>query len=146
MSRIGYRTLCLAVAPLVLLPAIMLAVNLAMNPPGELLRHSKPTPPQGAYCSWYCHNHGCHHPSGLTKIFGNVTGRAVSAYLSAGYRFARTHGVGHGDYFPIYVAANLLVYVLVWPMLMYGLYVIEVVQRARIRELWSATRKEANRG
>ncbi len=115
------------VLPWVVLFAVVLTAPGALFPRMSL--------PQEAYradrCTWHCHNHGCRHravlPAALSGDRG-LFGMTIRALFSAGRGLARDRGRGYG-------AANLLLFCLAWPALMYALWVIAWRQRAALRAL-----------
>lgn len=103
-----------------------------------LMRSGTPAPlwrsvrPQDAsdsrHCNWYCHNHGCRHasrlPDALSKTLFDWT---VVALHRMGDR------VAPGQSFAGYRAVNLFVFCLAWPAGMYGLYLVALRQRRKLR-------------
>jgi hypothetical protein len=121
-----------AAAPLLVIALIFIAV----------LRSGAPAPfpraqlPREAHrpdvCTWSCHNHGCRHEprlpawlSGDRGLFG-IAIRAL--YRMGGVLLPGRPREGYG-------LANLLVFCLVWPGLMWGLYLVAVAQARELRGL-----------
>jgi hypothetical protein len=127
MSR--QRFLALAVLPLVVTALVFVAV-VESQPGTPLLRRAIPDEPfVAARCTWRCHNRGCRHtpwlPPLLTSDAGWFGGTLRLFHRMGDALSPRDHGVGYG-------AANLIVFVVAWPALMYGLYLIALWQRARL--------------
>jgi hypothetical protein len=113
--------------PLVAPWVILFAVNAGAGVP---LRTQIPrerfTPSQ---CNWDCHNHGCKHasrlPPSLTGDQG-LFGRSIAALYRLGALLSPHRGAG-------YAAANLLVFCVVWPAIMYGLWILVWRQQDELR-------------
>jgi hypothetical protein len=71
-------------------------------------------------CSWYCHDHNCHHnarlPDRLTADDG-AFGMTINALAEAG----RSTGLG-------YQGMNVLVFCVIWPTITYFFYTIAVTR------------------
>lgn len=114
------RRLLVLVLPLVAPWLVVLAVN-AAPPAVPLVRSHLPHEPFAAdHCTWACHDHGCRHrpvlPSSLTAddaLFGD----SIRALYRLGSHLSADRATGYG-------AANILVFCLVWPALMYGLWLL----------------------
>lgn len=83
-----------------------------------LVRRNVPEEPfLTGQCTWACHNHGCDHeavlPDWLTSDQG-LYGQTIRWLRRAGRH------VGGGN--QGYAAANLILFCVVWPLLMYALY------------------------
>lgn len=130
-ARCGTGFLVMALSPLVAVVALFL---------GVLWLEGVPVPraglPREAFevhrCTWACHNVGCRHASVLPGALvddDGLFGRAIAglhrlgAVLIPGGRSA-----GYG-------AANLLVFCAIWPATMYGLWLVALMQRRKLRAL-----------
>lgn len=121
-----------AAAPLVLVPALFLAVVRAGDP-APLGRRALPDEPYRAHrCTWHCHNHGCRHAPVLPAVLSGDDG-VFGAAIRGLYGLGRVLVPGRSA--AGYGAANLLVFCLVWPAGMYALYLVALRQRRRLREL-----------
>lgn len=120
------------VAALLLPPALVAAAFVTL-----LLVDGAPLPRRGlgheafdaARCTWACHNHGCRHAAVLPGFFvddDGLFGAAVHTLYGLGARLLP------GQRFAGYGAANLLVFCVVWPAGMYGLWIVAVLQRRRL--------------
>jgi hypothetical protein len=125
-----------ALAPLVA-PIVIVTGVLASDWPG--VRHAVPREPYvEAHCTWSCHNHGCRHrarlPSALTSDRG-LFGVTITALFRVGSWLSHDRGKGYG-------AANLSLFCVAWPGLMYVLAVKALRQRLALR----AHRRERETG
>jgi hypothetical protein len=131
--------LALYAAPLVIVPALFIAVVRTGDPPAPLVRRVLPDEPyELRRCTWYCHNHGCNHRPVLPQALAGdrgLFGATVRLLHTAGRRISDQPGVGYG-------AANLLLFCALWPGALYGLYLVCVRQRLEIRALRRARRGE----
>ncbi|NOU32142.1 MAG: hypothetical protein HOO96_29920 [Polyangiaceae bacterium] len=114
-------------APIVLPAGLFLSVLAAGSP---MFRTAIPSEPrETARCTWYCHNHGCPHravlPSALTGDAG-LFGRTIHGLFALGSQLSGRRDVGYGS-------ANLLVFCVLWPGLMYVLAVVAIRQRLALR-------------
>jgi hypothetical protein len=125
------RTLWIYVLPLVFPWAVMAAVNLA-PPAVPLLRTSIPHETYRAdRCNWICHNRGCRHRPVLPAIITSdryLFGATIRGLYALGTLFSRDRFKGYG-------IANIVVFCVAWPALMYALWVIAWRQREEIRRL-----------
>lgn len=118
--------------PLLAVPAVFVAV-LRSGEPAPLGRTALPAEPYRAdRCTWSCHNHGCRHRPRLPGVLAGdegLFGQTIHALKRAGTALVPANpNVGYG-------VANLLLFCLLWPGLMFGLLVIAVRQRRAIRAL-----------
>lgn len=114
-------------APLALPAGLFLSVVATGSP---MFRTGLPDEPRdAARCTWYCHNHGCPHrpvlPSALTGDAG-LFGRTIHGLFALGAQLSSRRDVGYGS-------ANLLVFCVLWPGLMYVLAVVAIRQRLALR-------------
>jgi hypothetical protein len=114
-------------APLAV-PALLFTAVLATGRP--MFRTAIPAEPrEPGRCTWYCHNHGCAHraalPAALTSEKG-LYGQTIRGLFSIGSQLSDRRDVGYGS-------ANLLVFCVVWPGLMYVLAVVAIRQRLALR-------------
>lgn len=119
------------VFPLVAPWALLVAVNMT-SPTTPLVRtrlpHERWRPDR---CTWDCHNRGCHHRPKLPEIVTgdrHLFGATIRGLYTLGRVFSGNRSVGYG-------VANLVVFCLAWPALMYALWVIAWRQRFEIRRL-----------
>ncbi len=131
------RSLLRAAAPL-LLTALLFVAVLRSGSPAPLWRTRIPSEPlRRDRCTWYCHNHGCPHAPALPLFLTGddyLFGRTVAALHAAGSAaFPGQPGAGYG-------AMNLLAFCVLWPGLMYALYLTALRQRDRLRALREAGR------
>ncbi len=126
------KTLWIYVFPLVAPWVILFGVN--VWPPGVPLRTSVPHERfERGRCTWDCHNRGCHHRAKLPALFTDdrrLFGSTIRGLYSFGSLFTRNRFAGYG-------IANLVVFCLAWPALMYALWVIAWRQAETLRELRS---------
>ena len=119
------------VFPLVAPWAILLAVN-ASAPGVPLARAAVPREPFRAdRCTWVCHNRGCRHRPVLPAVITGdryLFGATIRGLYALGTLFSRDRFKGYG-------AANILVFCVAWPALMYALWAIAWRQREEIRRL-----------
>jgi hypothetical protein len=118
--------------PLLLVAAVFVAV-LGSGPPTPFPRRELPSEPSRLdACTWACHSRGCRHPPRLPPwltadrgLFGQAIGglRAVGQVLLPG-RPREGYGL-----------ANLLIFCLLWPGLMWRLYWVAVQQRRKLGQL-----------
>lgn len=122
------------VAPLVLPWALLFAV-VAWPPGAPIPRRSIPAEARLAQrCSWACHNRACSHRPVLPAVITDdryIFGATIRGLYSLGTLFSR-------DRFRGYAIANILVFCLAWPALMYALWVSVWRQRWRILALREA--------
>jgi hypothetical protein len=128
-----FRFLAEALAPLVLTPLLFVAVLLGPSPPAPLARSALPQESYTAdHCTWYCHNHGCPHRPVLGAFLAGdqgLFGWTVAALHAAGDAVSpRARGIGYG-------AVNLGFFCAMWPAGMYGLWIVALRQRRRLRAL-----------
>jgi hypothetical protein len=117
-ARRWARGLWVYAAPLVLPWVILGAVVVA--PPSVFPRRAIPREAYRAdRCTWYCHNHECRHrpvlPAALAGDRG-LYGATIRGLFRAGSALSGDRARGYG-------AANLLLFCVAWPGLMYGLWV-----------------------
>lgn len=107
-------------APL-LAPWATLYGSNATDPTIPLVRTSIPQEPRREdRCTWACHNRGCSHPSRLPAVLTGdryLFGQTIRGLYALGRVFSSDRFLGYG-------AANLVVFCLLWPGLMYALWVI----------------------
>jgi hypothetical protein len=119
------------VFPLVAPWVVLVAVNLT-SPAIPLLRASLPGERWRAdRCTWDCHNRGCHHRPKLPAIITGdryIFGATIRGLYALGTLFSTDRFIGYG-------IANILVFCLAWPALMYALWVIAWKQHLAIRRL-----------
>jgi hypothetical protein len=117
--------------PLVAPWAILMGVN-AMPPGVPLVRTSVPHERwEPRHCNWDCHNHGCRHRPKLPALITGdryVFGTTIRGLYTLGRLFSRNRFVGYG-------IANLVVFCVVWPLLMYWLWVRAWTQAETLRTL-----------
>ncbi|MFO0558139.1 MAG: hypothetical protein U0269_08975 [Polyangiales bacterium] len=122
------------VAPLVL-PWALLFAAVAWPPGAPIPRRSIPTEARHAdRCTWACHNRGCSHRPALPAVITDdryVFGATIRALYALGTLFSRDRFRGYG-------IANILVFCLAWPALMYALWVSAWRQRFRVSALRAA--------
>lgn len=127
-------TCLLALLPLLLTAALFLAV-LRSGEPAPLPRTTFPSEPhRPEVCTWDCHNHGCRHAPRLPGWLGGdrgLYGRTIVGLRHLGAALLP------GQPRQGYGLANLLVFCVAWPGVMWGLYWVAVRQR---RELWRLRR------
>ena len=134
MARRALLALWIYVFPLVAPWALLAAVN-ATDPTVPLARATLPREPRrDERCTWYCHNHGCPHRAVLPAVLTGdryLFGATIRGLYAMGRAFSRDRAHGYG-------AANLAVFCLAWPALMYGLWVAVWRQRETLRALRAA--------
>ena len=112
-----------ALLPLWLIPLLFVGTIAISGRP--LWRSHLPNEPHLARCNWDCHNHGCTHPSRLPPFFVSdrgLFGQTIHLlYRGGDILVPGRRGVGYG-------AANVLIFCLVWPALMYGLFLVALRQ------------------
>jgi hypothetical protein len=119
------------VAPLVLPWALLFAVD-AWPPSVPLARRQIPREARLAQrCTWACHNRGCTHaprlPAALTSD-RYLFGATIDGLYTLGRALSSDRARGYG-------AANILVFCVAWPGLMYALWVAVWRQRAELAAL-----------
>jgi hypothetical protein len=122
-----------ALAPLVLTPLLFVAVLRGPSPPAPLARGALPLEGYAPdHCTWYCHNHGCRHRPALGAFLSGdagLFGWTIRALHAAGDSVSPgAPGVGYG-------AVNLAAFCVLWPAGMYGLWIVALRQRLRLRAL-----------
>ena len=125
----------LALLPVLVTALIFTAVLAVPGPDGHPTPFPRGTIPREAFqaerCTWDCHNHGCKHnprlPGWLSGDEG-LFGWAVRALHRGGS--AMLPGRPREGYGLI----NLLIFCVVWPAAMWGLYLVALGQRRRLRE------------
>jgi len=119
----------LAIAPLLVVPAAFTAV-LATGSPA--LRTAIPVEAQTRdHCTWHCHNHGCAHVPRLPRVLAGdegLYGATIGGLKAAG------KAVVPGAPFVGYGVVNLAFFCVLWPGLMYALYLVALWQRRKIIE------------
>ena len=129
------RTVWIYLAPLILPWLLLFSVNL-LTPGVVFMRRTLPHPTRHAErCNWDCHNHGCSHRPKLPAVLTSdayVFGATVRGLYVLGRLFSRDRFEGYG-------AANLVVFCLLWPALMYALWVRVWTQREQLRALRART-------
>jgi hypothetical protein len=125
------------VAPLCAPWLILYGVN-ATSPSVELVRGALPREGRREdRCTWACHNHGCSHRPRLPAVLTGdayLFGGTIRGLFALGRAFSPDRARGYG-------AANLLVFCLLWPGLMYGLWVVFWRQRRALRALRAGGRR-----
>ncbi len=128
------------VAPLVL-PWVLLVAVVAWPPAAPIGRRAIPQEARRAdRCTWACHNHRCSHRPALPAVITGdryLFGATIRGLYSLGALFSRDRFRGYG-------IANIVVFCLAWPALMYALWVSVWRQRWRIVAL--EAQLEASRG
>lgn len=119
-----------AVLPLLLVVLIFTGV-LRSGEPAPFPRTELPREPYRAdRCTWSCHNHGCRHaprlPGWLTADRGLFGIGIRSLYRAGALLLPGRPREGYG-------LANLLVFCVAWPGLMWWLYLVAVAQRVELR-------------
>ncbi len=100
--------------------ATLFALNAALGSP--------PEGPDPQHCTRYCHGHGgCRHEPVLPALLASDAGLY-------GATIRGLFALGQGS-FEGYGAANLLLFCVAWPGLMWALVGVAVWQRAELREL-----------
>lgn len=119
------------IAPLVLPWVILLAVN-AWPPGVPLARRTIPHEAARAdRCTWACHNRGCAHRPALPAVLSGdqyLFGKTIDGLYRLGSLFSSDRRRGYG-------IANLLVFCVLWPGLMYALWVSVWRERERLRAM-----------
>lgn len=125
------RTFWIYVFPLVAPWAILVAVNAV--PPGVPLARTRI--PHERFerdrCTWDCHNRGCHHRPKLPALVSGdryLFGATIRGLYALGRLFSSNRFIGYG-------IANLVVFCLAWPALMYWLWVRAWTQAETLRAL-----------
>ena len=125
------RLLWIYLVPLLAPWIILFAVN-ASSAGVPSVRAALPHPVrQPARCNWDCHNHACSHRPKLPAVLTSdryVFGTTVRGLYLLGRIFSSNRFEGYG-------IANLLVFCLLWPALMYVLWVRYWTQRAALLRL-----------
>lgn len=129
--RRALRLFWIYVLPLVAPWAVMLAVN-AAPPAVPLARASVPRERwRPDRCNWDCHNRGCRHRPVLPAVITGdryLFGATIRGLYALGSVLSRDRFRGYG-------AANILVFCVAWPALMYALWVTAWRQREELRRL-----------
>lgn len=124
------RWLLILLAPLIL-PLALFALVLAVPPSAPFPRGAIPQHAhERSRCNWACHNRGCHHQPALPAVLtgdAGLYGKTIRGLFRLGARL-------HPDRMRGYGAANLLVFCVLWPGLMYALWIIAWKQRIALRE------------
>jgi hypothetical protein len=127
------------VLPLVAPWAILFAVN-ATSPSAPPFRTSIPHEDRlPDRCTWDCHNHGCRHAPVLPALITGdryLFGATVRGLYALGSLFSRDRSQGYG-------IANIGVFCIAWPALMYALWVSAWRQRTELRRLRAETRERS---
>lgn len=128
--RAWLRALFWALLPIGIIVAIFTGV-LRWGEPLPFPRRSIPVESfDRERCTWSCHNHGCRHaprlPSWLSGDEG-LFGQTVHGLHVLG-RWAMPHSPRQG-----YGLVNLVIFCVLWPSLMWGLYLVAIGQRRRLR-------------
>jgi hypothetical protein len=124
------RFLWIYIFPLVAPWVILIAVNAA--PPSLPFRESIPEErwlPD--HCTWDCHNRGCRHAPVLPAVITGdryIFGATIRGLYALGSLFTSDRFKGYG-------IANLAVFCVAWPALMYALWVSAWRQREELRRL-----------
>ncbi len=130
-ARRALRFLWIYVFPLVIPWAILFGVN-AAPPPAPLLRTSIPVERWDPdRCTWDCHNRGCRHAPVLPAVITGdryLFGATVRGLYALGSLFSSDRFKGYG-------IANIAVFCVAWPALMYALWVCAWRQRGETRRL-----------
>ncbi|MDI1480287.1 hypothetical protein [Polyangium sp. y55x31] len=128
MKRLAW--FLLAMAPLVVVPAAFTAVLATGSP---VFRAAIPIEAHARdHCTWYCHNHGCSHAPKLPRALAGddgLYGDTIAGLKAAGK--AVVPGAPHVGYGVV----NLVVFCVVWPGIMYALYLGALWQRRKILAL-----------
>lgn len=140
MQKTRLRFWLVAVSPVVLVIALFtmtLRVGEPVRFPRREIPHERQDPQR---CNWSCHNHGCRHaprlPDWLSGDRG-LFGQTIRLLRRAGTVMVPTNpGVGYG-------LANLLLFCIAWPGLMWGLFCVAIAQWLRRGE--RRRRREATR-
>lgn len=132
-----------AVLPLGLVVAIFVFV-LRVGEPLPFPRHRLPAEPyQPDRCTWTCHNHGCRHAPRLPDFLSaddGLFGQTVHGLHWLGRRAMPSRPQqGYG-------LVNLVLFCLLWPALMWGLYLKALSQTLALRELGRRLRKPGHSG
>ena len=129
-SRRALRFFWIYLFPLLVPWAILFAVNAA--PPSLPLRASLPEERRlPDDCTWDCHNRGCRHEPVLPAVITGdeyLFGATIRGLYALGSVFSRDRFKGYG-------IANIAVFCVAWPGVMYALWVIAWRQREEIRRL-----------
>lgn len=113
----------------VLLPLALFAATLALPPAVPFPRREIPrVDARRDHCNWSCHNRGCRHrarlPAALTGDDG-LYGATIRGLFRLGAKLHPNRMRGYG-------LANLLVFCIAWPGVMYALWVVAWRQRAAL--------------
>jgi hypothetical protein len=136
--RSWLSALWIYVAPLVLPWLLLFAVNALAGvaaPRRTLPREARVE----SRCTWACHNRGCSHRPALPSVITGdryVFGATIRGLFALGTLFSR-------DRFEGYAIANILVFCLAWPALMYALWVRVWTQRENLARLRASSTAEA---
>jgi hypothetical protein len=131
--RSWLSSLWIYVAPLVLPWLLLFSVNALAGvaaPRRTLPREARVE----SRCTWACHNRGCSHRPRLPAVITSdryLFGATVRGLFSLGTLFSRDRFEGYG-------IANILVFCLAWPALMYALWVRVWTQRETLLRLRAA--------
>jgi hypothetical protein len=82
-------------------------------------------------CTWDCHNHGCRHAPVLSAVITGdrfLFGATIRGLYALGSLFSRDRFIGYG-------IANIAVFCVAWPALMYALWVCAWRQREELQRL-----------
>ena len=130
-GRRGLGWLLIALLPLALVAAVCWGVLRW----GDPLPFPRKTIPREAFvaerCTWHCHNHGCRHAPQLSPWLAGdhgLFGQTVHGLHAIG-RVLMPDRPNEG-----YGLANLLLFCLLWPGAMWGLYLLAAWQAIRLRE------------
>lgn len=126
------------VAPWVL-PWVLLVAVVKLPPSAPVPRTTMPMEARRSdRCTWACHNRGCTHRSALPAVLTSdrgLFGATVRGLFALGALFSSNPARGYG-------IANILVFCVAWPALMYALWVGAWRDRARIRALERSAQPE----
>lgn len=122
-----FQVLWIYFAPLILPWVILFGANAAYGVP--LLRSSLPRVERSAqHCNWDCHNHACSHRPKLPAVITDdqhVFGYTIRGLYLLGRLFSSNRFEGYG-------IATLVVFCLLWPALMYALWIRAWTQRLEL--------------
>jgi len=128
--RRSLRFLWIYIFPLAVPWVMLFGVNAA--PPALPLRTSIPEERfQADHCTWDCHNRGCRHAPVLPAVITGdryIFGATIRGLYALGSLFTKDKFKGYG-------IANIAVFCVAWPALMYGLWVVVWRQREKLRRL-----------
>jgi hypothetical protein len=138
LSRRALAFVWIYVLPLVLPWVILLVVNATSPAPapggsaGLPIRTEIPVERwRPDRCTWDCHNHGCRHAPVLPAVITDdryVFGATIRGLYVLGSLFSRDRFAGYG-------MANIAVFCVAWPALMYALWVRAWRQREELQRL-----------